>query len=96
MGGLEFNRAAFDLLKVTVLFDLYHNRLQSDAARYRQLLDLRNLERNTIDIGYWYTKLDLSSGLIDLPEKNRQSLFATNATRRATGDLQRFHMVTTQ
>jgi len=31
--------------------------------------DLRNLERNTIDTSYWYAKLDLSGGLIDLPEK---------------------------
>jgi hypothetical protein len=33
------------------------------------LTDLGNLERNTIDVGYWYTKLDFSGGLIDLPEK---------------------------
>ena len=63
--------------------------------KLRGLTDLRNLERNTIDISYWYTKLDLSGGLIDLPEKNGQNLFATNATVRTTGDLQRFHMVTT-
>jgi hypothetical protein len=73
---------------------------KSDAPdpkrKYRQFFDLRYLKRNTIDIGNWYTKLDLSGGLINLPEKNGQNLFTTKATRRTTGGLQGFHIVTTQ
>jgi len=62
----------------------------------RQFLDLRYLERGTIDISYWHKKSDLSGSLIDLPEEDGQTLFATNATRRTGGSLQRFHVVTTQ
>jgi hypothetical protein len=40
------------------------------AAEGRHFVDLRYLERNTIDISNWDTKLDLSGNLIDLPEKN--------------------------
>jgi hypothetical protein len=68
---------------------------QGTFLKLHGLADLGNLERNTIDISYGYTKLDFSGGLIDLPEKNGQNLFATDATGRATGRLQRFHMVTT-
>ena len=59
----------------------------SRLEKYRQFLDLRYLECNTIDISNRQTKLDFSGGLVDLPEKNGQTLFATNATRRASGSL---------
>jgi len=57
------------------------------SRKCRQFLDLRYLERNTIDISYWHTKLNFSGSLVDLPEKNGQTLFATDATRRTTGSL---------
>jgi len=62
------------------------------SGKRRQLLHLSNLERYTIDISYWHTKLNFAGNLVDLPEKNGQILFGTNATGRTTGSLQRFHM----
>ena|ERR1700730_9582792 len=87
---------AFRSKEEVVLLSLIGLSCLPPSGSTTNFVDLRYLEHNTIDIFYWYTKLDFSGGLINLPEKNGQNLFATKATRRTTGGLQRFHMVTAQ